>query len=179
MRSPGCVLAATRPGMLKPLCWHAMLSPLFHHFAWKSQQLPTACTANMSLQGFSFGMLKSPACTVISMTPQNKVLGGCRYLLILGNSMQKVICGFNNFSEDVTSETIEVAYAAANKAAADSPQFFIATRRPPSLSRHRYEVEVQPRGYSASCTDEQVNTKASRHSLLLHLLLSKPTCWWG
>ena len=136
----------------------------------------------MSLQVVSLGMvkssacMKSSACAVFSMMSQNKLLGGCRYLLVLGNGVHKVIRDFDKFSEenDVKLETIEAAYAAANKAAAESPQFIIATRQPPKLSRHRYEVEVKPLGFSASCTDEQVNAKASRHSMLLHLLLSKP-----
>ena len=60
----------------------------------------------MSLQVVTLGIVKSSACVkssasaVFSMMPQNKQLGGCRYLLVLGNGMHKVIRDFNKFSEE-------------------------------------------------------------------------------
>ena len=96
--------------------------------------------------------------------------------------MHNVICNFSRFAEDFQAdfETIKAAYVAANLAALQSsPPFMVATfhgSKPPKLRGGRYEVEIKPLGYEASCTDERGSMKASRHSLLPTSLLSMLAC---
>ena len=81
--------------------------------------------------------------------------------------MQKVICKLFAKEFQTDFQIIKAAYAAADLAALQSsPPFMVATSKPPKLRRGRYEVEIKPLGYEASCTDERVNMKASMHSLL-------------
>ena len=84
---------------------------------------------------------------------------GCRHLVVQPNSMQKVIRNFSKFAKEFQTDfqIIKAAYAAADLAALQSsPPFMVATSKPPKLRRGRYEVEIKPLGYKASCTDERV-----------------------
>ena len=114
-----------------------------------------------------------------STVPPGSAPCGCRHLVVQPNSMRKVIRNFATFAEEFQAdfENIKAAYAAANLAAQhSSPPFLVATSRPPKLRGGQYEVEIKPLGYEASCTNEQVSMKASRHSLLPTLLLSRLAC---
>ena len=93
--------------------------------------------------------------------PLDSAPHACRYLVVLPNRLKKVICNFENFAEEHATDfdTIEAAYAAANTAALQcqpNQPFLIATAQPPKLKRDRYQVEVEPIGYPATCSSKQV-----------------------
>ena len=107
----------------------------------------------------------------------------CRYLVVLGDRMKKVIFNFQHFQEEHATDfdTIKAAYAVASTAALqcqpNSP-FIIAPAQPPQLKRDRYQVETKPVGYRATCTSEQVS--ASLCGLGDHGIAAipcLPACW--
>ena len=101
-----------------------------------------------------------------STVPLGSAPCGCRHLVVQPNSMQKVIRNFDKFADEFQAdfEIIKAAYAAADLAALQSsPPFMVTTSKAPKLRGGRYEVEIKPLGYEASCTDEQVSMEASRH----------------
>ncbi len=75
--------------------------------------------------------------------PLDNTPHACRYLVVLTNSIQKVICNFKHFAEEhaTDSDTIKAAYAAASTAALQcqpNQPFIIAAAEPPQLKRGRY-----------------------------------------
>lgn len=168
-------MATTCLGTLQPLCWHTIPSLPCTPIILFGRANSTSCQLHAYhkfVRLVTWGMVEiSAACAVFSTVPHSKAPHDCRYLLVLPNRMQKVICNFNSFKEEHKADfdTIVAAYAAANQAAVQShpnPPFIVTTPGLPKLGRHRYEVYVKPLGYSALCTNEQVSVKASRHSLL-------------
>ena len=80
----------------------------------------------------------------------------CRRSSVTSTNLQR--------SSRQTLKIIKAAYAAADLAALQSsPPFMVTTSKAPKLRGGRYEVEIKPLGYEASCTDEQVSMEASRH----------------
>ena len=86
----------------------------------------------------------------------------CRYLVVLPNSILKVICNFAYYAEGYNTDwgSIKAAYAAANRAAkAIRPglPFLVTTCNKPTLKDDCFKVEVKPIGYHAWCYSEEAS----------------------
>ena len=75
--------------------------------------------------------------------------------------MKKVMLNCKDDAEEhaTTFDTIKAAYAAASTAALQSQPKppFVITAQLPQLKRDRYQVEIKPVGYLATCSSERVS----------------------